>query len=67
MINISLTIEDAELFREYRQHQDTFQALYNAGVFTTKNGSATIDFDSQGVLQQIRLNTCVYRKEKKMV
>ena len=67
MINISLTTEEAELFKDFRKYQDVFTALRQACVFTTKNGSVTMDFDHQGILQQIKSNVLLYKRKSFMV
>lgn len=44
-----------------------FTQLLEAGVFDLRNGSATLDFDTEGTLMQIRLNTLAYKKQKGMI
>lgn len=50
---VEMTPEDAALFLEFRKQQDTFRALIQADVFTTRNGKAILNFNADGVLTRI--------------
>lgn len=41
-----------------------FNTLYEAGVFGIRNGSATLHFDSEGVLTQIESKIISFKKGK---
>lgn len=62
MINIELTNEEAVLFRKFREHQDTFSVLDQAGVFDIRNGKAVLNFDSSGTLCDIECNLKLYKR-----
>lgn len=57
MTIIELTDQEVELFIVLRQ----------ADVFGLTNGSITIDFDHQGVPQQVRTNRVAYKKKNIML
>ena len=38
--------------------------LFTSGVLNIKNGSATLHFDSEGLLQEIRLEKILYKRKK---
>ena len=59
-INIELTEEEAIKFRKYMENYDTFNLLCERGVFNIKNGSAVLDFDSKGILRDIRFSGFLY-------
>lgn len=61
-IVIELTDKDALLFRKFREHQDTFTTMENAGIFDIRNGKAILNFDSIGSLNDIEANMKLYRK-----
>ncbi len=41
-VKLELTLEDAELFKKFRQYQDQFKILLDNGVFEALNGSKVI-------------------------
>ena len=53
MILIELTNEDAELFKSFRQHQDVFKALMDAGLDSTKNGKLILNYNHLGEMLDI--------------
>lgn len=59
---INLTDEDARLFLKFREHQNDFLLLYEAGVFNIKSGEAILNFNAEGVLTQVDLNVNSYRR-----
>ena len=61
MTQIELNEKDCELFLLFREYQDTFQLLVNQGVFKTRNGQVTIDFDNDGIAS-VKLLSRLYRK-----
>ena len=63
LINIQLTNEDAELFRKFREHQDTFSVLIDSGVFDTRNGEAILNLDNMSNLTQIKTNVITYKRK----
>lgn len=58
---VQLTPLDAQVFVEYRRHQDLFQRLLSSGVFDIHGGSAELHFDSDGTLRKIDKHETVYR------
>jgi hypothetical protein len=53
MIIIELTNEDAELFKSFREHQDVFKALMDAGLDSTKNGKLILNYNHLGEMLDI--------------
>lgn len=53
MITISLTKEDAELFRLFREHQNMFKSLLDAGLTDTFNGKLILNYNYLGILCDI--------------
>jgi hypothetical protein len=60
--SIELDAQEAEDFMAWRQHQDLFKTLLDAGVFGVSNGSAEIHFTSSGDIGSIDLHFRVFRK-----
>lgn len=67
MISIDLTNEDAELFRKFRQYQDTFEVLEEAGVFNVRNGQVVLSFDAHGTLGDIECTLKLYRRGLRVI
>jgi len=61
--NIEMTAEEAKLFVEYQKHRGLFLKLLDTGVFDTKNGQVTIDFNSDGTMMQVQRRMIMYRKK----
>lgn len=53
MITIQLTNEDAELFKLFREHQNMFKSLLEAGLVDTANGKLILNYNYLGVLCDI--------------
>lgn len=53
MISIELDEQDAELFKQYRQHQDKFKVLLQAGFFDLRGASGTVHFDGDGRIRKV--------------
>lgn len=53
---------DVSKWRLFQQFYDPFTIMIDAGVFNTKNGSIALNFDSQGVLQNIQRADYLYSR-----
>ena len=67
MIKIELTNEDADLFKQFREHQDVFQTMFEAGVFDTKLGVVSLSFNNEKVLTQVKKDILTYKKTLQVV
>ena len=54
LVKVDLQVREAVLFN----------TLYEAGVFQIKNGSATLNFDSEGTLTQIEKRVISFKRGK---
>ena len=61
---VHLTAEDAELFKLFREHQQTFKELLESGVFTTRSGQALLSFSHDGKLMTIDVSQTIFRRKK---
>ena len=61
-IKIELSNEDANLFRQFREHQDVFGHMLKSGVFDTRNGVVSMSFNQDGVLTQINKEVLTYKR-----
>lgn len=61
MTSIELEDNDCELFLLFREYQNEFQLLVNNGVFKTRNGQITIDFDNDGIAS-VKLLSRLYKR-----
>jgi hypothetical protein len=50
--------------RELVSIQQTIEILFQSGVFHIKNGKAILNFDHEGVLQEISLDYKKWRRKK---
>lgn len=53
MITIQLTNEEAELFKLFREHQDLFKSLVDAGLLDTANGKLILNYNYMGKICDI--------------
>ena len=49
---VILTNEEAELFKQFRQYQDVFQALLDGGLLNFKNGTITFHYNNEGQIMR---------------
>lgn len=59
-ITIFLSEQDAQLFKEFQRNHYNFTLLMDKGVFNIKNGSAVLNFDSNGVISTIQRADVLY-------
>ena len=59
-ITIFLTPPEASLFKDFQEYHKTFTLMCQKGVFSIKNGSALMHFDSQGVIQKIERHDSLF-------
>lgn len=64
MTTIELSDEDAEKFKQFREHQDDFKTLLDNRVFSFYHGNAVIHRD-KGIIMQININDISFKREKK--
>lgn len=57
---IDLTAEEAQLFKLFRQYQDTFQALVQGQVFSARGCQVDLHFDLEGTLHKIQAHPITY-------
>lgn len=62
METVSLTKEDAELFKLFRQHQKVFMVMLDHGSFSIPTGSVTMHFMNSN-LQQIVTQQISYKRK----
>lgn len=67
MIKVELTDDEALLFRAFREKQDLYAELLVAGVFNIRGGSATVHFNSEGIIDSIDADIDIFRKGKKQL
>jgi hypothetical protein len=66
-IKLELTLEEVELFKDFRKHQDNFILLHSLGLFNIRDGEATISFDSAGTLAQVMFKIVGYKRGYKVI
>lgn len=64
LISVDLSPTDASLFREFRRVQSTLAIMSDAGVFSMRNGKAVLNFNGDGVLENIEMRTRAYTRGK---
>lgn len=63
MTPVLLTNEQAQLFILFSKHYNTFAFMLEAGVFDTKRGNVTLNFDKDGRLLSIDRHIFTYAKQ----
>lgn len=61
-ITIFATDEVARKFILFQKYYEIFSLLVDRGVFNTKNGTIAMDFDKDGVLQDIKRADFLYSR-----
>lgn len=61
-VTLLLPPDEAKKWLMFQQYYDTFGLLVDKGVFTIRNGSATLNFDPQGELKSISRNDILWRQ-----
>ena len=62
-ITLFVSEEEAKKFIEYQKNFLMFNLLLEKGVFNIKNGSAVLNFDNEGVLQNIQRADFLYSRK----
>lgn len=52
--------EDAQKFMLFQQYYEPFSIMVNRGVFSIRNGSASLHFDQEGILKNIERFDVLY-------
>lgn len=60
---VELTPDEAELFKKFMEHHDLFLLLLKRGVFDQKNASVVLNFDHQGILQNIQRQDFLFSRK----
>lgn len=63
-IPVFMSASEVERFKLFMRHYNVFQELLEAKVFEVKNGSATMDFNQEGDLMDIKINVVAYKRKK---
>lgn len=66
-VTIFLPPLEAELFKQFQQYHQMFVLLQQYGVFSIRNGTATLHFDSQGIIQKIERHDSLFDSRVKSV
>lgn len=61
-VTIELTVKDCALFKLFQEHYEFFRILIDAGLFTIKQGSIDIHFDTHGNIGAIDIHHNTYRR-----
>lgn len=61
-IPIFIPDEEARKFIVFKKYYDTFSLMIEKNVFETKNGSISLHFDRNGILQSIQRSDILYSK-----
>lgn len=67
MITLQLTEQEAQAFRNYREHQDAIDVMLAAGVFDMRRGSVEVHFDLEGKIGAIIGHPTLYKRDQLVV
>lgn len=64
-IEVAVYMPDAQAqkFLLFQEHYEPFTVMLDSGVFSIRNGSATLHFDSTGTLQTIQRADYLYSRK----
>ncbi len=63
LVTLQLTPDEVASFKVFREHQDDILQIVRI-LEVVKNGSATLNFNPQGILMNIEVKQQVYKREK---
>lgn len=63
-IPVLLTALDAERFVFFQNNYEKIKTIIDSGIFTTRNGSVTLFFNSDGILMEIEQQRKLFRRGK---
>lgn len=61
-IQVEMSACDAQRFLEFQKNYETFNTLLDAGVFNVRNGTATLNFNNDGVLTEAKCQIVTYKR-----
>ncbi len=67
MITLTLSEDDAILFRAFREHQDNFTILLASGLFNVRSGKAVISTNVEGQIDAVDVNVPTFRRGHKQI
>jgi hypothetical protein len=62
-VTILLPEAEAKKWVIFQQYYDTFSLIVDRGVFDIRNGSATLHFDNNGLLNSVVRNDFLYSRK----
>lgn len=65
-IAVYIPDEEAAKFLLFQEHFEPFSIMLDANLFTIRNGSATLHFDSSGTLQAINRSDVLYSRRHQL-
>ncbi len=65
-IAVFIPDQEAQQFLLFQQHFEPFSIMIEANLFSIRNGSATLHFDSSGTLQTINRSDVLYSRRHQL-
>lgn len=65
-IAVFIPDQEAQQFLLFQQHFEPFSIMIDANLFSIRNGSATLHFDSSGTLQTINRSDVLYSRRHQL-
>ena len=62
---VELSAQEAELFKQFRKHQELFTIMCQYGALDVKNGNVILSFDPAGVLKDIKGDLSLYHRTRR--
>lgn len=59
-VQITLTVEDSELFKEFQKWHSSFTMLAKSGALGIKNGAFIAHLDNDGVIRKVERHDILY-------
>lgn len=67
MISIQLSDEEAELFKQFREHQRNYQTLKNKGFWQFKKITVQVNFNAIGIVTMVNPPDLTKGKENPII
>jgi hypothetical protein len=62
LVKIELTMEECQQFRQFQEYYESFTTLVDSGIFTVRNGSFIIHYNSDGTIATTEIHQLTYRR-----
>lgn len=64
MTTLELTDQDAELFKQFRQHQEQIATIISSGALDVRKGQVILSLSNDGIITNIDFHVSAYIRKR---